>query len=326
MKQYFFAFLSVFLLTVISGKLFIPLLKKLKAKQTILKYVSEHKSKNGTPTMGGLFFLLPASIIFLIFGGFWGRIATVCLVICLAYMAVGFLDDFIKIKFKQNDGLKPYQKIIFQVAVGLLSGIFAYKSGLTEFFIPFTKTKLDLGFFTVFAVAFIFIANTNCVNLTDGLDGLASTTSSVYLILIIILTFFQGGLAFPYIVSAEYNKIFLLCFCFLGGLLAFLLFNTQKASVFMGDTGSLALGGLLASVSLFTGNGFYIPIFGIMFVVSGVSVILQVFYYKKTKKRIFLMAPFHHHLQMKGISESKISYIYLTVTLIVGVLSMINYL
>lgn len=325
MKNYVLAVITAFALTFISGAICIPWLKKLKLGQTILKYVEEHKSKNGTPTMGGLFFVLSAIITFLFFCGVKGRIAIVCIVICVAYMVIGFLDDFIKIKFSKNEGLKPYQKIIFQVAVGFAAGIFAYKNGLTEFFVPFTTKSVNLNVFTIPVIAFIFIAMTNCVNLTDGLDGLATSASLGYLAPFMIALYFENYNG-THIVANEYDSLMTLCFCFAGSLLGFLIFNTNKASVFMGDTGSLALGGLLASLALFSGNGFYVPFFGIVFVLSGVSVIIQVLYYKKTKKRIFLMSPFHHHLQHKGISESKISYIYMTVNLFIGTISLINYL
>ena len=325
MKILVLAVLTSFVLTCLSGAICIPWLKKLKFGQTILKYVEEHKSKNGTPTMGGLFFILSCTIVFFIFGGANGRIATVCVVICIAYMIIGFLDDFIKIKFTKNEGLKPYQKIIFQVAVGIASGVFAYRNGLTEYFLPFTQSKVELGVYSIPITAFIFIAVTNCVNLTDGLDGLASSSSLGFIVPFLLLVYFQNTDG-NYMINTEYFSVRLLCFCLIGSLFGFLTFNTYKASVFMGDTGSLALGGVLASIALFTGNGFYIPLLGIIFVWSGLSVILQVIYYKKTKKRVFLMAPFHHHLQHKGISESKISYIYMTVNLIVGTICLINYL
>lgn len=326
MKFFIFAALAALAITVVVGKIFIPQLKKLKAEQTILEYVEEHKSKNGTPTMGGLFFVFAAAVVFVIFGGAKGRVASVCLVIGLAYLIIGFLDDFIKIKFKKNEGLKPYQKIIFQVFVGIIAGVFSYKNGLTEYFLPFTEKTVDLSWGVIPVTAFIFIAVTNCVNLTDGLDGLASSASIGFLLPFLLLVYCQQAQTAPYIAQSEYKQIYLLCMCLIGALWGFLALNTYKASVFMGDTGSLALGGFLASLALFTGNGFYIPLLGIMFVVSGVSVIIQVLHYKRTKKRIFLMAPFHHHLQHKGISESKISYIYITVTLIAGILSAVNYL
>ncbi|PWM76005.1 MAG: phospho-N-acetylmuramoyl-pentapeptide-transferase [Bacillota bacterium] len=312
-------------MSLLFGAAFIPLLKKRKAQQTILKYVEEHKSKNGTPTMGGLFFIFAAVLAFFIFGGAKGRVGAVSAVFGTAYMLTGFLDDFIKIRFRQNEGLKPYQKILFQVLVGVIAGVFAYRNFLTEAFVPFTKNRVDLGWGTIPFTALLFIALSNCVNLTDGLDGLASSSVLGFLLPFTLLIFLQAGQA-AYLSEEEYLSVALLNFALGGALVGFLFFNTNRAGVFMGDTGSLALGGFLAAQTAFTGNAFYVPIFGVMFVVSGLSVIIQVLHFKRTKRRVFLMAPYHHHLQHKGISEAKISYIYMAVTLVSGLISLVNYL
>ena len=305
----------------------IPLLKKIKAGQTVLKYVENHKDKNGTPTMGGLFFIIPSCIVFIAFSGFSGRIATVAMAIGLAFMLVGFLDDFIKIKFKRNEGLKAYQKIVFQCAIAVLAGVYCYKNSITSFYIPFTKNRVDLGAFTIVIVAVIFIAITNSVNLTDGLDGLAGSTSAVYLIFITLLITAQlSSQNFHYLKTEEYEKLNLLSACIVGGILAFLIFNVSKAKVFMGDTGSLSLGGFIGAVSVFSSNSFFIPIIGIMFVISSISVMVQVIYYKRTKKRVFLMAPLHHHFQLKGYTETQIAYCYAIITSILGALSLITYM
>jgi phospho-N-acetylmuramoyl-pentapeptide-transferase len=242
-------------------------------------------------------------------------------------MLVGFMDDFIKIKIKDNQGLKPYQKIIFQLGIALISGFFAYRNGLTYFYIPFSKNTINLGFWTIPFVSLIFIAITNSVNLTDGLDSLASSVSIVYLTFLSIIIYLQArATGFNSFVNSENQGIILLSICFVGGLIGFLVFNVNKASVFMGDTGSLALGGLVGSVSVFSANSLFIPLLGITFVASSVSVIIQVIVYKLKKKRVFLMAPLHHHFQLKGYSESKISYIYSLVTGIIGALLIISYL
>lgn len=318
--------LSSLAASIILGFITIPLLKKIKAGQTVLKYVETHKEKNGTPTMGGLFFIIPSTVVFVLFGGASGRMAVVALSIGLAFMAVGFIDDFIKVKFKRNEGLKAYQKIIFQGSIALVAGAFAYLNGITVFHIPFTKSSIDLGLFTVPFVALIFIATTNCVNLTDGLDGLAGSVSAVYLTVIAILIGLQStSLGYMYLKPEEYESLSLLSASIVGGILGFLVFNVSKARVFMGDTGSLSLGGFIAAVSIFSSNSFFIPIIGIMFVLSGISVIVQVAYYKKTKKRVFLMAPLHHHFQLKGYSESKIAYCYALITAVIGALAVIPY-
>lgn len=155
----------------------IPLLKKLNARQYILGYVEEHKSKGGTPTMGGLAFLLAAALCSLLFGLFADKLAAVALTFGLAYMGVGFLDDFLKFRFRRNLGLKAYQKIVFQIVVAVIAGVFCYLNELTVLHIPFTRISFDIGIWIIPLAAFAFVAATNCVNLTDGLDGLAASVS-----------------------------------------------------------------------------------------------------------------------------------------------------
>ncbi len=321
MSTLILACISAVLLTILVGFITIPLLKKIKAGQQILKYVESHKDKNGTPTMGGLFFIGSAVLIFIVFGGLKGRLATLSMVIGLSFMMVGFIDDFIKIKLHRNEGLKAYQKIVFQVVIALTSGVFAYLNGITFFNLPFTSYQIDLGFWTVPIVFIIFIAITNSVNLTDGLDGLASSVSAVYLICLVVLIFVQTVKYDYYFSSAEeVSSLQLLSCTIIGGILGFLVFNSNKARVFMGDTGSLSLGGFIGAISIFSLNSFFIPIIGIMFVLSSISVIVQVVYFKRTKKRVFLMAPLHHHFQLKGYTETQITYCYSLITLTLGLI------
>ena len=326
MATYFAAGLSAFTLTFLAGLICIPVLRKMKAGQPILKYVKTHEMKNGTPTMGGLFFILPLSAVFFAFNGLSSRIATVSVAIGLFYMFIGFLDDFLKIKLKHNEGLKPYQKIIFQTAIAFLAGAFAFMNGLSVIYIPFVKTTVDIGYFIIFAVAFIFIAITNSVNLTDGLDGLAGSVSVFYAIFIVAIISLEKGFGTQYLKADEYNGISLLSFALIGAIIGFLIFNVPKAKVFMGDTGSLSLGAFLGALSSFSGNILFIPILGAAFVWSSLSVIIQVVHFKRTKKRVFLMAPFHHHLQMKGLSETQKSFYYSVFTVITGAVSVIFYL
>ena len=314
-------------LSIISGRFCIPILKRIKAGQTILHYVKSHENKNGTPTMGGLFFIATASLVFILLGGYKSKVALLSLSIGLAYLIVGFLDDYIKIKYKRNQGLKAYQKIIFQLGVAIVAGVFAYKSGITIFYVPFINAEVNLQIFTIPIVVIIFLAITNSVNLTDGLDGLAGQVSVVYLIFLTALTILQcEKFSVLYLSMEDYTNLQLLSACLIGSLLGFLSFNVSKASVFMGDTGSLSIGGFIGAISIFSLNSFFIPIIGIMFVISSISVIIQVLYFKKTRKRVFLMAPLHHHFQLKGYSETKISYIYVLITIIVGLISILSYL
>lgn len=327
MKRLVLALFMSIALSIIAGIFSIPILKKIKAGQTILHYVKSHENKNGTPTMGGLFFIASSSIVFLLFAGYKSKVALVSFSIGLAYMVVGFLDDYIKIKYKRNEGLKAYQKIIFQLCVAIVAGIYAYRSGLTVFYIPFINIEINLQILAIPMIIIIFLAITNSVNLTDGLDGLAGHISVIYLIFLIALTMLQcEKFSVLYLSVEEYANLHLLCACLIGSILGFLSFNVSKASVFMGDTGSLSIGGFIGAVSIFSLNSFFIPIIGIMFVASSISVIVQVCYFKKTKKRLFLMAPLHHHFQLKGYSETKISYFYSLITIFFGLISLVSYL
>lgn len=312
MKLYLAVFLSAFAVAAALTAILMPLLKRLKAGQYILGYVKEHKDKNGTPTMGGLAFIAAVIIITLAFCGVGDNIVNLTLVIVGGFMIVGFLDDFLKIRHRENQGLKPYQKILFQTAIALIAAIYCYVNGITSLKIPFSGgLSFNIGWGIIPVVIFVFLATVNCVNLTDGLDALAGGTSLAY------FSFF-GVIAAAGAYSLSYP-----CFAAAGALAVFLLFNVNRASLFMGDTGSLALGGLVACVSVFTSNALYIPFLGIMFVVSGLTVIIQVIYYKRTGKRVFLMAPLHHHFQMKGYTECKISYAYALVTSLIGILCLI---
>ncbi len=319
--------IAALILSVISGRIFIPFLKRVKFGQPILKYVETHKDKSGTPTMGGLFFILSAITIFFLFGGAKGRIALVSAVIGLAFLVVGFLDDLLKIKFKHNEGLKAYQKIIFQVTISVFAGLFAFNNGLTVFYVPFSKLSVDLGFWTVPVVAIVFVAITNSVNLSDGLDSLAGSVSVVYILSIFALLSLQTSIfKNNYIDTNEYFNLELLCLTIVGGILGFLLFNVNRAKVFMGDTGSLSLGGLIGAISIFSSNMFFIPIIGIMFVCSSISVIVQVAVFKAKRRRVFLMAPLHHHFQLKGYSETQISFCYTLITLLMGLCAVYFYI
>ncbi len=312
MKRLLISALCAFSASLLLSLVLLPLLRKLKAGQYILGYVKEHKNKSGTPTMGGMAFIAATILVGIIFSGLSDKNTNLTFAITAGFLVVGFLDDFLKIYRKENEGLKPYQKIIFQFAIATVAGVYCYINGITKLNLPFSFGKtVDISWGIIPLVILIFIATVNCVNLTDGLDGLAGGTSCAYMLVLGILLYMQG--------KADYN----LCFIAVGAVAAFLILNTNKAAIFMGDTGSLALGGLIACVSVFSGNSLYIPLLGIMFVISGISVIVQVIYYKRTRKRVFLMAPVHHHFQMKGYSECKISYAYFILTVLVGIICLI---
>ncbi len=287
----------------------IPVLKRLGTGQNILRYVKEHKNKSGTPTMGGIAFVFAACAVSLAACGVRDKPFLVAVAVGLAYLLVGFLDDLLKKRRGDNLGLRPYQKIFFQFGVAVLASVYCCLNGLTVLYFPFTRATFDIGWGMLPLGVLVCIATVNSVNLTDGLDGLAGSVSGVFFLVFGALLPMQGG----------DRELSVLSFCLAGSLAAYLVFNTHRASVFMGDTGSLSLGGFAACVALFSGNALLIPIVGAMFVLSSISVILQVIYYKKTGRRIFLMAPIHHHFQEKGYAEGKIVYAYAVITAVAGV-------
>ena len=316
-----------FAICLILNFILLPLLKKLKAGQQILSYVSEHDYKKGTPTMGGIGFIVSIAVGAWVFVGFKNRTVAVAIAVFVAYGVVGFLDDFIKIYYKRNLGLKAYQKIIVQLAIALLVAWYVYKNAAigSKLSLPFTDKKLNLKFWIVPLTVFIYLACTNGVNLTDGLDGLATGAVMCYLFGMILVLGKESVRAEGVgdTLSAQtIENMASLCYVGIGALAAFLPFNAFPAKVFMGDTGSMALGALVACVSIFSRASLFIPIVGLTFVVSCLSVIVQVVYYKMTKgKRVFLMAPFHHHLQKRGWSECRICVVYCLVTMLsVGLL------
>ncbi len=320
MKIYCASFLVAAIISIAIGAITIPLLKKLKFGQNILSYVSEHDYKSGTPTVGGIIFISSCIIAYYVFRSEENRLSEVCVAVFVAYALVGFIDDFIKIKLHRNEGLNPVQKTLFEIIIAVVVSVYAYTRGLTKVSIPFTNTVVDLKFWYVPLCAFCFIATTNSVNLTDGLDGLAGGVTYVYALVfgsLLLIQVFKGGIRYP--VSKEYANVAQFSFCLSGALVGFLFYNTYRATVFMGDTGSLALGGAVAITAVLSGNLLFIPIIGITYVASSISVILQVTYFRLSGgKRLFLMAPLHHHFQHKGYAESKIVFGYKFVTLVIG--------
>ena len=321
-------FICAFFIGMIIAPIVIALIKRLKAGQRILSYVEQHKDKEGIPTMGGIIFLLSAMICCLIFWTGEHHLALIALLITLSYGIVGGLDDLIKVIFKRNLGLKAYQKIISQSAIAILATIYAYNNAYvgSSIVIPMINYTLNLKWFYIPLSFLVYIATTNCVNLTDGLDGLAGSTSSIFLAVFFVALYViyndavEMGQTFY---AREIYNLMIFITALVGGIAAFLWFNSHKAKIFMGDTGSLAIGGACAVIPLYIKNPLLILIVGVMFVVSGISVILQVVIFKIKRKRIFLMAPFHHHLEMKGYNESKIVSFYSLITAVAGVVGLI---
>lgn len=310
------AYLVSFLVSVISGKLLIPLLKRLKFGQIEREEGPEsHKIKQGTPTMGGIIFLLPVLLFGVIYSFFDIRILSLVLV-TMGFAFVGFLDDYLKVTKKNNEGLTPMQKM---TGLLIVSGIFTwYAASCTEearmLILPFLGYYKPIIMPIVIAVPFsifVLVAFTNAVNLTDGLDGLAGSVTTIVLLFFTLVTMF----------NSEWNYIRIFCAILAGGILGFLVYNLYPARVFMGDTGSLAIGGALASTAILTGTPIFLGLAGIIYVAETLSVVIQVIYFKRTRKRIFLMAPLHHHYEHKGWNEIKVVTIFTIVTIISSVLA-----
>lgn len=319
----------VFLISLFASALCTYILAKTlkkRASQPILKYVTEHFCKSGTPTGGGTAFISVSLITFFLSGSV-GIVSTAAAVIFFSFGVIGFCDDVIKIKYAKNEGLTPMQKIVFQTLVAIIAIGFCRYQGLTKTYLPITLRFVDIGAWFYPLGIFAFLATVNCANLTDGLDGLLTTVAAIAFSVIAVLILVQTKVNENfYLIKEEYESLSVLSVCVAGSLLGFLLFNANRAMIFMGDTGSLALGGLLASVYAFSGNLLFIPIVGVFLVISGLSVIVQVAYFKKTKRRIFLMAPMHHHFQHKGYTECKISVWYGVITFALGLITIVRFL
>ncbi|WP_303968062.1 phospho-N-acetylmuramoyl-pentapeptide-transferase [Sporosarcina ureae] len=299
-----------FFVSAIIGVIIIPLLRRLKFGQSIREEGPQaHMKKAGTPTMGGLIFLLSILISTLTLSYINDTLTThtiVLLIVLIGFGIIGFLDDFIIIVAKRNLGLTSLQKLIGQIIIAIVA-FFLLKLGPfeTTVTIPFTDLGIDLGVFYVAFLVFWLVGFSNAVNLTDGLDGLVGGTSAI--------AFSAFGV---FALAYEQNDIALFSFVVAGAMLGFLLFNIKPAKVFMGDTGSLALGGALAMISVLIKQELLLLVIGIVFVVETLSVIIQVISFKMTGKRVFKMSPIHHHFELSGWSEWKVVIVFWGVALL----------
>lgn len=299
-------------ISLILGPVIIPLLHKLKFGQNIREEgPKSHMKKAGTPTIGGLIFLISIIIVMIVMRYKVSDEAMVVLYGTLAFGVIGFLDDILKIIHKHNEGLTSKQKFILQILFSLVIAIYGYKVIGSDIIIPFTDSTLDLKLLYIPFVVFYFTALTNAVNLTDGLDGLATTVTILVLAFFSIVAFNMG-----------HDSVSVFCIGLLGALLGFLKYNAYKAKVFMGDTGSLALGGAIATILLVLKNPLLVIIVGGIYILETLSVIIQVFVFKKTGKRVFKMAPIHHHYEQCGWSEVKIVTVFSVVTCILCIIGL----
>ena len=325
----FIGAIGAFIISLCMGMILIPVLHKLKFGQEIREEGPKwHAKKSGTPTMGGLIFIaaiFAMSAICCVLGLFFGidmpadstYLKTLVMLLCLSavYGVIGFIDDYIKVILKRNLGLTAKQKFLLQLvaAVGFVCWAVYGMNIATVVKIPFTSIELDFGIWFIPFAALVIIATVNSVNLTDGLDGLATCVTCMVALFFIL---FADKVA--------NRAVALFASILLGSLMGFLMYNKFPAKVFMGDTGSLFLGGAVCGMAIVTEQPLALLIVGLVYVIESLSVILQVISFKTTGKRIFKMSPIHHHFEMCGWSETKIVITFTIVTAVLCLL-MLNF-
>ena len=307
-----------FISSVVFGLVLIPFLKKINFGQRISEYVREaHKKKEGTPTMGGLIFIIP-TILGMSYLMLSGKIETsynvfIVLIVFFLYGMLGFIDDYLSIKRGHNEGLTVAQKFLGEVIIAIIFfAIYMKYNGDTTLAISTLGINIDLGWLYGLFILLLLVGFSNAVNLTDGLDGLAGGLSAIAFIAYALIALFIGQ-----------EDMGFFSIVLVGSLMGFLMFNAYPARVFMGDTGALALGGALATVAILTQREVTLLLVGIVFIIETLSVIIQVAYFKRTKKRIFLMAPIHHHYEKKGYEEPDIVKAFWTIGMIFAVLGIL---
>ena len=309
-------FIISFIITLILGPLMIPILRRLKVGQSIREEgPKSHMKKSGTPTMGGV--MMITALIITTLTAISPEVnfekLIVLLLATISFGALGFIDDFIKVVLKRNLGLRAYQKLLGQIIIAVVLAVYQSNNSVhgTETIIPFLNTTIALGMFYVPFIAFVVVGTVNSVNLTDGLDGLASGVT------LIVLSFFT-------IVALIMEDITVAIFSasLAGACLGFLKYNSHPAKVFMGDTGSLALGGAISTIAILLNLPLILPIAGGIYFAEALSVILQVASFKLTGKRIFKMSPLHHHYELKGWKETKVVTVFWFTTVMLCLISL----
>ncbi|MBX4265219.1 phospho-N-acetylmuramoyl-pentapeptide-transferase [Clostridium estertheticum] len=315
MNLIIYSVIIAFLLSIIQGPLLIPLLHKLKFGQNIrAEGPKSHLKKAGTPTMGGIIFMVSTIITMLLIVRHTNDEAMIALYCFIAFGLIGLIDDFLKITHKENEGLKSKQKMLLIVIV---AGVIGYYTSIrlgTDIMIPFTNWSINLGIWYVPCIIIYFAATTNAVNLTDGLDGLATSVT------IIVMTFFAlvSNMMF-------HPSLAIFCAALAGALLGFLRYNFYKAQIFMGDMGSLALGGAVAGVAMILKSPVLVAIVGGIYVMETLSVIIQVFVFKATGKRVFKMSPIHHHFELSGWNETKVVAVFSIATVVFCLIGFLSF-
>lgn len=296
-----FVIMAGFLFSVVLGLVMVPLLKKMRLGQKISEFVGEtHRKKEGTPTMGGLIFIIPTVLITL------GLVLThkieyssnlgIVLLVFIGYTLIGFLDDFLSIIKGNNEGLTVYQKLLMQVLIAIgFFYIYMRSGGQTSWVVGTLHIDIELGWLYGLAILFVLVGGSNAVNLTDGLDGLSGGLSAIAFIAYALISF-----------SVGFQDIGLFSLVLVGGLFGFLVYNTYPAKIFMGDTGSLALGAVMGAIAILTHRELTLLVVAFIFVIETLSVILQTFWVIVFKRKLFLMTPLHHHFEKLGWHENDI--------------------
>lgn len=311
-----FPVLTAFAASLLLGPVIIPFLRRLKVGQTErVEGVQSHLKKAGTPTMGGMIFLIATTAVTLFYVKDYPKIIPV-LFLTLGFGLIGFLDDYLKVVLRRSDGLLPGQKLVCQIIVTAVFAFYMIRfTGVSlDMKIPFLQDKmLNLGWMAIPLLFFVVLGTVNGVNFTDGLDGLASSVT------VMVATFFMV------VAIGEQSGIEPVICAVIGGLLGFLVFNVFPAKVFMGDTGSLALGGFVAGTAYMLQMPLYLPIIGFIYMFEIISVIMQVTYFKVTHgKRIFRMTPIHHHFELAGWSETRIVAVFSITTAVLCMVAILG--
>lgn len=301
-----------FVIAIVVGLMIIPVLKQLKAGQSVSRLINKrHLKKEGTPTIGGLIFIIPP-IIALVLLTLRGSIVissnlTIVLFVFLAYAILGFIDDFLKIKYHNNKGLSTITKLVAQLLIAVVFyTIYKHSGGSTVLEVSLFGVKWELGWFYGLFILFLLVGTTNAVNITDGLDGLCGGLAAMSFLAYGVISW--GSDWIP-----GYEGLAIFSFVLVGSLLGFLLFNSHPARVFMGDTGSLALGGALATIAILTHHELSLALIGGIFVIETLSSLIQIIAIRKFNKKVFLKAPIHHHFEELGWSETDIVKVFWTI-------------
>ena len=292
-------------IAIIVGLIALPFLRKMNARQTVSKLIHKrHQKKNGTPTLGGIIFIIPPllTILLLFLRGSIELNANLIIIlfVFIMYAILGFIDDYLKIKFKNNDGLHTLVKLFWQIVIAVVFYLIYINNGGTSILeVSLFGIKIEMGHFYTIFVLFLLVATTNAVNITDGLDGLCGGLSAMAFLAYGVISYGSSWIM-------GYESIAIFSFTLVGSIFGFLLFNSHPAKVFMGDTGSLALGGALASIAILTHHEISLALIGGIFVIETLSSLIQIIAIRKFNKKVFLKAPLHHHFEELGWEETDI--------------------